>query len=181
MRFAHISTMEELKEFLEAVDAAETWDMFEPEEYKSACEYVGLEYDSYEDPDRLFEDLMAGLKLETEGERYFVWDLDMSPKAKFAYNHRDYVVYKKGDEFIVNPGFIAVDDLEEYFSRVYDTECTGYAVMVDRDDTDHGYGSHDLEEAKEMCRSQKEIGHTESYIAVISPVDDFYLDEIEVE
>jgi len=40
---------------------------------------------------------------------------------------------------------------------------TWYAVMKDREDSDWGTGSHDLEEAKRMCR---ELG-SDAYIAVI--------------
>ena len=76
---------------------------------------------------------------------------------------------------------LSEEELKE-LAEVIIEECTPwYAVMVDREDTDHGYGSHDLEEAKAMCRTQKEIGHPEAYIAVIDPKDDFCMDTIEVE
>ena len=55
-----------------------------------------------------------------------------------------------------------------------------YAVMMDREDNDWGYGSHDLEEAKTMCKSQK-AEHPDAYIAVIEEGDDpVCIDEIEV-
>lgn len=43
-----------------------------------------------------------------------------------------------------------------------------YAAMKDRDDTDWGYGSFDLEEAKQMARNLGE----EAYIAVIEEGND---------
>ena len=41
---------------------------------------------------------------------------------------------------------------------------TWYAVMADREDTDWGFGSHDLAEAKQML---KDAEYTDGYIAVI--------------
>lgn len=121
-------------------------------------------------------------------KRYQVKDTDMNAQAFYAYSNSSYTVYENGEGFAIalneteKPG-IMVDDiseLEEFFQQVYNEDCTWYAVMMDREDTDHGYGSHDLEEAKEMCRSMKE-DHPEAYIAVISPYDDFCMEEIEVE
>jgi hypothetical protein len=39
-----------------------------------------------------------------------------------------------------------------------------YAVMADREDSDWGYGSHDLSEAKQML---KDAEYEDGYIAVI--------------
>lgn len=51
-----------------------------------------------------------------------------------------------------------------------------YAVMRDRDDQDWGYGSHDLEEAKEMARKMG----PDAYIAVINEGNDAVcVDEID--
>lgn len=58
----NISTPEEFKEFMKRADEAETWDAMEPEEWTSACEYVGLDYSDYDDPDRLWDDLTAKLE-----------------------------------------------------------------------------------------------------------------------
>ena len=43
-----------------------------------------------------------------------------------------------------------------------------YAVMTDREDTDWGYGSYDLEEAKQKARNYGK----EAYIAVIAEGND---------
>lgn len=56
-----------------------------------------------------------------------------------------------------------------------------YAVMMDREDNDCGYGSNDLDEAKEMCQSQK-AEHPDAYIAVIAAGEDpVCIDEIAVD
>lgn len=53
-----------------------------------------------------------------------------------------------------------------------------YAVMKDREDTDWGYGSYDLDEAIEMAK----VYSPGSYIAVIDETGDpVCVDEIEVE
>lgn len=44
-----------------------------------------------------------------------------------------------------------------------------YAVMRDRDDNDWGYGSYDLEEAKQML---KDMESDEAFIAVIEEGND---------
>lgn len=53
-----------------------------------------------------------------------------------------------------------------------------YAVMKDNEDTDHGYGSHDLEKAIEMANKMRKSGDEEAYIAVIDPDDDYCIEEI---
>ena len=56
-----------------------------------------------------------------------------------------------------------------------------YAVMMDREDSDWGYGSHDLDEAKAMCKAQK-ADHPAAYIAVIEEGEDpVCVDEITVD
>lgn len=65
MKYSNIATMEQFKEFLKDVNDADYWNVFEPEEYKSACEFAGLNYSDYDDPDLLFADLQ---KFEKENE-----------------------------------------------------------------------------------------------------------------
>ena len=57
MKYSNITTMEQLKEFLKDVDAADYWSDFEPEEWESACEFAGLNYHDYDDSDSIFGDL----------------------------------------------------------------------------------------------------------------------------
>ena len=45
-------------------------------------------------------------------------------------------------------------------------------------DTDHGYGSFDLEKAIAMTNDIRKSGDEDAYIAVIDPDDDFCVDEI---
>lgn len=52
-----ISTKEEFQKFMEIADGLDNWDCFEPEEWTAACEYAGLNYEEYDDPDRLWNDL----------------------------------------------------------------------------------------------------------------------------
>lgn len=47
-----------------------------------------------------------------------------------------------------------------------------YAVMRDREDTDWGTGSYDLDEAKATARKYRALGETEAYVAVIEEGDD---------
>lgn len=50
----------------------------------------------------------------------------------------------------------------------YEKTTYWYAVMIDDDDDDWGYGSHDLKEAKQMV---KELESDTAYIAVIDEAD----------
>lgn len=47
-----------------------------------------------------------------------------------------------------------------------------YAVMKDREDTDWGTGSHDLDEAKAMARKYRALGDEDAYVAAIEEGDD---------
>jgi hypothetical protein len=42
------------EEILKIIDEADTWDAVEPEVYEALCEDLGLDYKSFDDPDRLF-------------------------------------------------------------------------------------------------------------------------------
>ena len=57
MKYSNITTMEKFKEFLKDVDSADSWNDFETEEWESACDFAGLNYHDYDDPDSLFDDL----------------------------------------------------------------------------------------------------------------------------
>jgi hypothetical protein len=47
-----------------------------------------------------------------------------------------------------------------------------YAVLEDNEDNDWGYGSHYLDEAKQMVDKFKSMGYDEAYIAVIDETAD---------
>lgn len=42
-----------------------------------------------------------------------------------------------------------------------------YAIMIDSNDNDWGYGFHDINDAIIYARCQREIGYHDCYIAVI--------------
>ena len=56
-----IVTKADFKEFMKRVDEASSWSDIEPEEYESACEYAGINYYDYSDPDALYDDLCKAL------------------------------------------------------------------------------------------------------------------------
>ncbi len=45
-------------ELIERIDEAENWDDIDTEEYESLCANLGLDYYDYDDPDKLFEDII---------------------------------------------------------------------------------------------------------------------------
>lgn len=67
---------------------------------------------------------------------------------------------------------------EEAAEPTDETARVWYAVLCDRDDTDHGTGSYDREEAIRMAREYRRQGDTEAYIALIDPEDDYCIDEM---
>lgn len=81
------------------------------------------------------------------------------------------------DDFIADQErFESFDQDELFLIGEYGTKLW-YAVMADRDDTDWGTGSYDLDKAKEMCRHYKD-----GYIAVIRDGGDpVCVEEIEQE
>lgn len=62
-----------INEFIEAVENADTWDAISLEDYREAVEKVGLDYDSYDDPDEMWNDFLERVEanktwsVETEG------------------------------------------------------------------------------------------------------------------
>lgn len=53
-----------------------------------------------------------------------------------------------------------------------------YAVMIDNEDTDCGYGSFDKEAAIEKAKEWRKYGYTDAYVVVVDTKDSFCLDEI---
>ena len=53
----------EIKELIGRIEAASNWDDIEVEEYERLCESLGLNYHSYSDPDKMFEDIKEAAKL----------------------------------------------------------------------------------------------------------------------
>ena len=50
------------EEFIEAVEASDTWDFIDSEVYESALKDVGLDYKDYVDPDKMWEDFLEAVK-----------------------------------------------------------------------------------------------------------------------
>lgn len=72
------------------------------------------------------------------------------------------------------------DEVAEETEETKETEenTVWYAVMRDREDTDHSTGSFDREEAISMALVYRESGDTEAYVAMIDPKDDYCIDEL---
>ena len=50
-----------VKEFIEAVENADTWDCIPAEDYEEAFEKAGLNYNDYDDPDEMWADFMESV------------------------------------------------------------------------------------------------------------------------
>lgn len=50
------------EEFIEAVEASDTWDFIDSEVYESALKDVGLDYKDYDDPDEMWEDFLEAVR-----------------------------------------------------------------------------------------------------------------------
>lgn len=61
-----ITTFHELEEVLEDIDEADFWNDVEEEEWRAACEFAGLNFDEYEYPEELFEDLCSAANVMEE-------------------------------------------------------------------------------------------------------------------
>lgn len=53
-----------------------------------------------------------------------------------------------------------------------------YAVMIDNEDTDHGYGCFDKKIAIRTAKQMRSLGYSDGYVAVVDPEDDFCIGEI---
>lgn len=54
----------EFIEFMKRMEAADMWDAAEPEDWSKACEYAGINYSDYDDPDMMWRDLCKVLDEE---------------------------------------------------------------------------------------------------------------------
>lgn len=51
--------LQEFKETMEKVEKAEYWNDFDVKTYEDLCEFAGLDYHKYGDPDKMWDDLVA--------------------------------------------------------------------------------------------------------------------------
>ncbi len=49
---------QEFKEIMEKVNQAECWNDFDTEVYERLCNFAGLDYHKYDDPDAMWNDLV---------------------------------------------------------------------------------------------------------------------------
>ena len=57
-----ITTQKEFNEFMETAEKQEMWNDTEVEEWKAACDFAGIDYDNYDDPDEMWRDLCKAWK-----------------------------------------------------------------------------------------------------------------------
>lgn len=50
--------LQEFKETMEKVEKAEYWNDFDVKIYEDLCEFAGLDYHKYDDPDKMWDDLV---------------------------------------------------------------------------------------------------------------------------
>ncbi len=62
-------TFPSVDEVIEYIDKAPSWDSVDAEVYEELCEELDLDYHSYDDPDKLFDDIKkaAAEKIEMKG------------------------------------------------------------------------------------------------------------------
>lgn len=73
MKQITLKNYKNIEDFIETVENARTWDAISLEDYREALEKVGLDYDSYDDPDEMWNDFLERVEarktwsVETEG------------------------------------------------------------------------------------------------------------------
>ena len=68
---------EEFKNTMEEIEKSEYWNDFDVEVYEQLCEFAGLDYHKYDDPDKMWDDLVAFARShEKETELTAWWRLE---------------------------------------------------------------------------------------------------------
>ena len=62
MKEITLTNYESLKEFIEVVDSVHYWESVDADDYREALEKVGLDYDSYDDPEGMWNDFMKAVE-----------------------------------------------------------------------------------------------------------------------
>lgn len=62
-----MKNLQEIKEMIEMVENANSWDELEVDFYTQLCESLGLDYKGYDNPDEMFDDVLKAYK-ELKGE-----------------------------------------------------------------------------------------------------------------
>lgn len=50
--------MAEFKETMKEIEKSEYWNDFDVKVYEDLCDFAGLDYHKYDDPDKMFDDLV---------------------------------------------------------------------------------------------------------------------------
>ena len=58
--------LQEFKETMQEIEKSEYWNDFDPEVYEDLCEFAGLDYHKYDDPDKMWDDLVEFSKSYVE-------------------------------------------------------------------------------------------------------------------
>ena len=62
MKEITLTNYESLEEFIEVVESVHYWDSVDADYYREALEKVGLDYDSYDDPEKMWDDFMKAIE-----------------------------------------------------------------------------------------------------------------------
>lgn len=62
MKEISLRNYESIEKFIKAVEHAPAWEVIAPEDYKEALEKVGLDYDSYDNPEEMWDDFMKAVE-----------------------------------------------------------------------------------------------------------------------
>lgn len=68
MKEITLTNYESLEEFIEVVDSVHYWESVDADDYREALEKVGLDYDSYDDPEEMWNDFMKAVEEQEEQE-----------------------------------------------------------------------------------------------------------------
>ena len=62
MKEITLTNYESLEEFIEVVESVNFWDSIDADDYREALYKVGLDYDSYDDPEEMWDAFMKAIE-----------------------------------------------------------------------------------------------------------------------
>ena len=109
----------EFDKFMEDMEKEDTWDAAEPEQWEEACDYAGLDYADYDDPDEMWRDLCKKWSImevvETaDGERIID---SRTERMEYDYDEElgeSYETYDGRERIIYNDGLDIYSVMPEY-------------------------------------------------------------------
>lgn len=63
----------EFKEAMKAIEKAECWNDFDTEVYEGLCEFAGLDYHKYDDPEKMWDDLVDFTRSHEKETELIAW------------------------------------------------------------------------------------------------------------